>query len=172
MVRVLRFFKIFTFITFVIAIAICYYEVTNDNRNIVLYTNALGRALYAVSPSEFFYAFGGFLLLFNILLGFVANLLRSYPLSQLPVPNKDFWLRDKSTRKNLVDVFETWVHSLAIILNIFAAILAAKIWLINRKQGGELQEYGYFVLGLLLLLCLWAGFIFYRLRLRREEFIT
>jgi hypothetical protein len=171
MLKVIRFVKFFTMAMFIVALAILYFEVTNDSRMVILYTDIEKRPLLRIEPSYFFYFCAGFFILLNMLLSTTSNLLGRYPVSKLPLPNRDFWLKDQETRQNLREVLQSWMQFLGVVLNFFLAVLMTKIWLVNRMQGGQPHEYLYFVLGLIGILIVWFSFIVYRLRIRREEFV-
>jgi len=156
---------------FILALITTYYEINNDSKMVMLYTGAKGAASLRVSPSMFFYIVGGFFVLLNLLVSGSVQALSHYPLSKMPVPQRDYWLQDADSRQNLREVLQSWMHFLAIILNIFLVLLLVKVWLINRTQGGKPEEYLYYVVGLIGVLAIWVGFIFYRLRLRKVDFI-
>lgn len=171
MLKVIRFVKIVTMILFVVALAIPYFEVANDSRMIVLYKDLEKRPILRIEPSWFFYISAGFFILLNMLISSVSNLIKKYPLSRLPLPHSAYWLQDADSRQNLREVLQSWIQFLAIILNAFLIVLMVKVWLVNRMQGGQPSEYMYFVWSLFGVLLAWGGFIFYRLRLKRVEFV-
>ncbi len=171
MLRVIRFFKAVSMCLFIASLGVVYYEITNDSKMVMLYSDTQGRALFRIEPALFFYASAGFFILLNLLISAAVQLVGKYPLSKLALPQRDFWLKDADSRDNLREVLQSWVHFLAIILNCFLVFLMIKIWLINRSQGGKPIEYLAYILALFALLTIWVGFIFYRLRLRKVEFI-
>lgn len=171
MLKVIRFVKIVTMFLFIVALCIPYFEVSNDSRMMILYTDIEKRPLLRVEPSWFFYFSAAFFILLNILISSVSRLLKKYPLSKIPLPNRDFWLKDADSRQNLREVLQSWIQFLAVILNSFLVVLMVKIWLVNRMQGGQPHEYLYFVMALGGIFLFWVGFILYRLRLKKAEFI-
>lgn len=171
MLKVIRFVKVVTMLLFLVALAIPYFEVTNDSRMMIMYVDAEKRPLLRIEPTLFFYISAGFFVLLNLLISLVSRTLNQYPMSKIPVPNRDFWLKDTEARQNLREVLQSWIQFLAIILNAFLIVLMVKVWLVNRTQGGQPHEYLYFVFGLMGILILWFLFIVYRLRIKRVEFI-
>jgi hypothetical protein len=171
MLKVIRFVKVVTMLLFLVALAIPYFEVTNDSRMMIMYVDAEKRPLLRIDPTLFFYTSAGFFVLLNLLISLVSRTLNQYPMSKIAVPNRDFWLKDAEARQNLREVLQSWVQFLAIILNAFLIVLMVKVWLVNRMQGGQPHEYLYFVFGLMGILILWFLFIVYRLRIKRVEFV-
>jgi hypothetical protein len=174
MPRLLKFLQIVTAFIFAIALGFSYYEMSDDKTGklVTLYTNAEGNPLAQLEPGTYFYSIAGFFVIFNILIALLIKTLESFPLSRLKLPNAEFWFRNSQSERKLHEVFESWLMGLILIMNAFLTVMAVKIWLVNRNQGGQLYEYGFFVMILLLALLLWFGFIFYRLRIKREDFIT
>jgi hypothetical protein len=172
MPKVLRFVQLITMLIFVFALGVAYFEIADDRsgKMVTLYTDAPG--ISQIAPNTFFYTATGIFVGFNLLILLVAKIFQSFPLQKLPIPHKEFWLKDRDTRRKLYEVFDSWFIGLALILNVFMVVLIIKIWLVNRNQGGRTYEYGFFVAGLLVALLVWIGFIFYRLRVKREDFIT
>jgi RsiW-degrading membrane proteinase PrsW (M82 family) len=170
--KVARFIKNVLIGGFIVILSLAYYELSDRFAPVTLFRDPYGHSVFETDHNTFFYVAFIFFMVLNILISLIANLTKSMPLSRLRVPNRDFWLKDADSQEHLRVVLVAWVYGFAIILNAFMIILTAKIWFVNRSIGGQLYEYGLLALTLVLLLLVWIGFIFYRLRIRRAEYIT
>jgi hypothetical protein len=170
--KIIRFLKNFLILAFVIILFLAYYELSERFAPVTLYRDKFGHSIASTDPNTYFYTFFGFFILINLLISSIARITQQFPLEKIRIPNQDFWQQDKAHIQRLHDVFEAWIFGFALILNVFMTILAAKIWFVNRGIGGQMWEYGMMALSLVLILLIWIGFIFYRLRIRREEYIT
>lgn len=171
MVKVVRFVKNVTIILFMLILGLAYYELSDRSAPVTVYIDSGSKQVYQIHPELLFYSAALFMVLANVLISWVAKLTPHLPFKKMNLPNKDFWFRNKETENKLKDVFVVWVYGFALIINTLVILIVGKIWFVNRSIGGQLYEYGLLALGFLLALLLWIGFIFYRLRIRREEFI-
>lgn len=172
MQKITRFVKNVLVLGFVLVLGLSYYELADRVAPVVLTKAPDGSTLMSTTASTYFYASAGFVVLTNILFSIMAKSVANMPLHHLPISNADFWRQDEEHKERLKDVFMTWIYGFPLILNAFMTLLIAKIWFVNRQIGGQVYEYGLLTVGLLLVLFLWIGFLFYRLRIRREEYIT
>ncbi len=170
MLRVTRFFKNATVLVFVVVLGLAYYELTDLSSPVVLYRDTAGKSLSSTSSSVFFYGFSIFVITMNVLISVIVKLMQEMPFQKMRVPHADFWLSDAFHVGKLRDVWSVWFYTLALLLNLFMMFCVVKLWLINRGQGGQLWEWGVTLAAFFVVLLTWAGFIFYRLRLRRVEF--
>lgn len=159
-------------------IAICllllgfgYYELSDRTGLVTLYKDSKGNPLGLIDTDMFFYIPGIFVVVINVLISMMAKLMAMMPFEKLNIPNKDYWMEDEDHRERLNEIMISWVYVLAIIINIFCAILIIKVWFTNRNVGGQPYEYGLLSLTFLLVMLGWGVFPFYRLRIRKEEII-
>ncbi|NJL12010.1 MAG: hypothetical protein HC913_02710 [Microscillaceae bacterium] len=170
--RVVRFFKNVTILVFLLALSLSYYELSDMTTPVLIYKSTGNIGAFSIDNHTYFYVPSIFLVLVNVLLALLVRVLRGVPLARLPIPQKAFWLSTPALRQQLREVLMTWIYSLAIIINVFLTVMLVKVWMVNRNQGGEAFEYLWFLLIFLVFFTAWLGFIIYRLRLTREEFIT
>ncbi|MCU0447305.1 MAG: hypothetical protein MUE85_20610 [Microscillaceae bacterium] len=170
--KVVRFVKNVLILGFLVILSMAYYELADRFAPVTLYRDAYGHSAFATDHHTFFYVSFLFFIILNMFISMIAKIVREMPLGRLQVPHRDFWLKDSDSQDRLRAVLLAWVYGFAVILNAFLTILTAKIWFVNRSIGGQLYEYGLLSLTLVVLLGIWIGFIFYRLRIRREEYIT
>jgi hypothetical protein len=170
--KVVRFLKNVLIVGFIVILGLAYYELSDRFAPVTLFRDVYGHSVFETDHHTFFYVAFIFFMVLNILISLIAKIFREMPLNRLRVPNRDFWFKDTDSQAQFRTVIVAWIYGFAVILNAFLTILAAKIWFVNRSIGGQLYEYGLLSLTLVLLLLVWVGFIFYRLRIRREEYIT
>lgn len=170
--KIIRFLKNFLILVFVIILFLAYYELTERFAPVTLYRDKFGHSIASTDPNTYFYTFFAFFIVINLLISMIAKITKQFPLEKIRLPQRDFWKQDKAHIQSLHIVFEAWIYGFALIINTFMIILAAKIWFVNRSIGGQLWEYGLMALTLIIILLIWIGFIFYRLSIKREEYIT
>lgn len=148
-----------------------YFDIKDIGSQVVLYRDSEGNRLQEIQTDRFFYAPIIFLIVFNVIISRIARMVDDFPLKKLNLPQKDFWFEHVDRVQKLEVVLKTWIYGFGLIFNALFVVLIAQIWLTNRGLGGQLSQYGWIMLVFLVILGGWISFIFYRLRIRREEFI-
>lgn len=172
MVLLVRFVKNITILAFIVLLGMAYYELSDRSASVVVYKDAANNPVMSTTANTYFYASSIFFIVINILISILVKVVRSLPLENFNLPNRDFWAENETRTEKLHGIFSTWIYGLALIVNVLIITCVVKIWFINRGIGGQLYEYGLLALSFVIALGIWFGFIFYRLRIRREEFIT
>ncbi len=172
MVNVIKLVKNATILLFVVLLGMAYYELSDRGAPVTVYRATDGSSLAAIDHHTFFYVAAGFMVISNLLIAMIARVMQEMPLEKFSIPERDFWLEDTDRKAKLREVFVVWIYGFALIINTLVITGVVKIWFTNRGMGGQLYEYGLMALVFLVALVGWIAFIFYRLRIRREEFLT
>ena len=172
MEKLTRFLKNTLIAGFIVILLLAYYDVKDIGLPVTIYRDAAGESLQEVPIDWFFYVPVVFLVLTNILISWIAKLIDAFPLKKLNIPNKSFWFEDRDRIEKLEIVLKSWVYGFAIILNLLFVVLITQVWMTNRGLGGQLYQYGLITLVFVMIFSGWIAFIFYRLRLKKEEFIN
>ncbi|MDX2301658.1 MAG: hypothetical protein NW226_02605 [Microscillaceae bacterium] len=172
MEKITRFVKNTLVLLFLILLLMAYYDIRDIGEQVTVYRDTTGKGLGTINPDWFFYAPLIFLILLNVIISRIARMVGDFPLQKLNLPQKDFWFEDAEREEKLEVVLKTWVYGFALIFNILFVVLISQIWMAHRGLGGQLYQYGLILVVFTVVLLGWIGFIFYRLRLRKEEFIS
>lgn len=172
MVILIRFVKNITILGFIILLGLAYYELSDRSAEVVVYRDAAKNPALSTSSNVFFYIASILFIVSNILISVLVKVVRGLPLHKFNLPNQDFWSANRERIEILHDIFTSWIYILALIINSLIIACVLKIWFTNRGMGGQLYEYGLLALAFLIAIGFWIGFIFYRLKIKREEFIT
>ncbi len=170
--KIIRFLKNLLLGSFVVMLCLAYYELLGKSIPVTLYVDANKKSLAQISVDMFFYVPAVFMVLINVLISLVVRVFKKIPIEKLKVSNADFWNEDKDRQELLQKIFVAWIYGFALLVNFFVVMLVGKTWFVNRGIGGELWEYGVMSICFLLLFSIWLFGIFYRLKLRREEFFV
>ncbi len=169
--KVVRFFKNVSILLFVVLLVLSYMELSDRSTTLVLYRDADGGHQFRVSVDTYFYASSAIVIFSNFILSMVVMQLQRLPMHRMEMPEVDFWRASPERKERLKDIFRVWIYGFAIMINVVVITCVGKIWFVNRGIGGKLSEYGWILFGFVLAFLLWFGFIFYRVRVRKEEYI-
>lgn len=170
MVKVVKMVKIASLVLFSLALILTYYEISEQGATVVIHRDMEGNVMMDIHKEYYFLYAAGFVVILNLFVSLATMLLYRMPLSILKIPNRDFWFADQTSRKNLYETIESWLHTLAILIHAFMATFIVKIWSVNRDVN-EIGNYGIFMYAGLLLLLGWVIFIFIRLRIRKFDMV-
>ena len=172
MEKLTRFLKNILIVGFIGILLFAYLDFRDIGKPVTLYRDAVGQSMQEVPVDWFFYAPVIFLIVLNILISWMSKMIDGLPLKKLNLPNKAYWFEKEDRSEQLEVVLKSWIYGFAIIINLLFIVLITQIWMTNRGLGGQLYQYGLITLVFVLIFSGWIGFIFYRLRLNREEFIN
>ncbi|TAE75830.1 MAG: hypothetical protein EAZ85_01495 [Bacteroidetes bacterium] len=170
--KIIRFLKNLLLGSFVVMLGLAYYELVDKTTPVTLYLDANKKPLMKISVDMFFYVPAVFMVLVNVFVSMIVRIFKQIPVQRLKVANADFWNEDEDRRELLQKIFVAWIYGFAFIINFFVTMIVGKTWFVNRGIGGQLWEYGVISLCFLSLMLVWLFGIFYRLKLRREEFFV
>ena len=172
MEKLTRFLKNILILGFIGLLIFAYLDFRDIGKPVTLYRDATGQSLQEIQADWFFYVPVVFLIVLNILISWTAKMIGGLPLKKLNLPNKAFWFEEEDRSEQLEVVLKSWIYGFAIIINLLFVVLVTQVWMTNRGLGGQLYQYGLITLIFVLVFSGWIAFIFYRLRLNREEFIN
>ena len=112
---------------------------------------------------DIYYIFGGFFVLFNLLIILFYRAILKIDPEKLSIPNKNFWTQDEDSREALHKVFQVWTDSFAAIVNIFLALILLFIYFMNTIQLGSLAIYAPIVYAFMTIIALWFLVLIFRL---------
>lgn len=171
--KITRFVKNVTILIFVLALGLAYYEFSDRNATVVVVIDSQSNPIFGITSETFFYTFTIFFALINVLISTIVQLTKKFPLNRINwIPNQDFWFSSTERYIKLQQALVSWIYGFALIINALVIFLIVKIWMANRNTGGYLWEYQVAILLFLVGIIAWIGFLIYRLRLRREEYIV
>lgn len=170
MVKVVKMVKIASLVLFLIALVLTYSEISQQAATVVINRDIDGNVLFSIGKEYYFLYSAGFVVILNLFVSLTVMLLYRLPLSVLKIPNREFWFADDASRKNLYETIESWLHTLAILMQIFLMTVIVKVWSVNRDVH-QTGNYGIFMYAGFALLIGWIIFIFIRLRIRRFDMV-
>lgn len=170
--KIIRFLKNLLLGGFVVILGLAYYELVDKSTPVALYVDSNKKPLVQVSLDVFFYVPMFFMVLLNVFIALIVRVFKQIPIKNINITNKDFWHADEDRQELLQKMFVAWIYGFALITNFFVTMIVAKTWFVNRGIGGQLWEYGVISICFLSLMLIWLFGMFYRLKLRREEFFV
>jgi cell shape-determining protein MreD len=162
----LRFFKTFTLLAVIVALGFAYFYLPE---RVITHFNQFDNPDSFIGKEQFFYMAGITAVVFNITLALLANMVSSIHPRYLHVPNSTFWMENKDSRKHFYEIYEQWLSSLAILINIFLVVCIAVLIRGRFRETQSVFDYSWLpMLGGILLLG-WIIYLPFRLRFKKLE---
>lgn len=121
------------------------------------------------TKEEIYYTFGGFFILFNLLIILLYRALISINPEKLQMPKKTFWTKDEDSKAAFQKVLQVWTDSFAALINVFLFMILLFIYLMNTVQLGDIQIFAPIIYAFMAIIALWFIVLIIRLLYKKLE---
>ncbi|WP_338791803.1 hypothetical protein [Bernardetia sp. MNP-M8] len=87
--------------------------------------------VFNLSKNGFFYLFLAAIVVFNGILLILGTVIPTLPEKFLPIPKRNFWAKNQTTRRMLLNNFKLWIKGVGIFINLFIMIYLVAIQIEN-----------------------------------------
>ncbi|WP_375561102.1 hypothetical protein ACE193_00685 [Bernardetia sp. OM2101] len=87
--------------------------------------------VFNLSKNGFFYLFLAAIVVFNGILLILGTVIPTLPKKFLPIPKRNFWSKNQTTRRMLLKNFKLWTKGIGIFINLFIMIYLVSIQIEN-----------------------------------------
>ncbi len=122
----IKFVKFVWMLSMVAVMGVLLYENVILQPPVIIKIDDVG-GVFSLTKNGFFYLFLAAIVVFNGILLILGTVIPTLPEKFLPIPKRNFWASNQSTRLMLLKNFKLWTKGIGIFINLFLIIYLISI---------------------------------------------